>query len=375
MTNHPALTFFLVAGEESGDIHGARLIHSLKKQNPNCRFIGHGGNHMKSEGMEIIEHVESLSMMGFSEVIKHLPYMLRVMGETIKTIEQIKPDRIILIDYPGFNLRLAKRLKIFPFPITYFILPQVWAWKERRVEILRNYVNQSLCIFPFEQKWFEDRGVSVQYPGHPFSEPYTPEEKKLEFFARHGLDVSKPLLVLLPGSRQQEIDRHWNIFLDTVDIIHKKKPEIQFCAAKTSNVNIAPIPEYIQMENKLTRCAILHADVALASSGTVTLECAVNDTPVVVCYKMSTFSWMLVRRLSRVPYASMVNLIAEKRVVPEFLQSNMKPHPIAEALLKLFGQSLDQKNMLFHFEAVRRSLGLPGVYERAAEAIWKEHLI
>ena len=117
MTNHPALTFFLVAGEESGDIHGARLIHSLKKQNPNCRFIGHGGNHMKSEGMEIIEHVESLSMMGFSEVIKHLPYMLRVMGETIKTIEQLKPDRIILIDYPGFNLRLAKRLKIFPFPI------------------------------------------------------------------------------------------------------------------------------------------------------------------------------------------------------------------------------------------------------------------
>ncbi len=181
--------------------------------------------------------------------------------------------------------------------------------------------------------------------------------------------------MLLPGSRQQEIDRHWNIFLDTVDIIHKKKPEIQFCAAKTSNVNIAPIPEYIQMENKLTRCAILHADVALASSGTVTLECAVNDTPVVVCYKMSTFSWMLVRRLSRVPYASMVNLIAEKRVVPEFLQSNMKPYPIAEALLKLFGQSLDQKNMLFHFEAVRRSLGLPGVYERAAEAIWKEHLI
>ena len=124
MTNHPVLTFFLVAGEESGDIHGARLIRSLKKQTPGCRFIGHGGNHMKSEGMEIMEHVESLSVMGFSEVIKHLPYMLRVMRETIKTIEKLKPDRVILIDYPGFNLRLAKKIQNLNIPITYFILPQ-----------------------------------------------------------------------------------------------------------------------------------------------------------------------------------------------------------------------------------------------------------
>ena len=142
MTNPPELIFFLVAGETSGDIHGARLISSLKKQNPNIRFVGHGGNNMKSEGMEIIESVDSLSMMGFLEVIKHLPYMLRVMGETVKTIKQLKPDRVILIDYPGFNLRLAKRLKGLPPPITYFILPQVWAWKEKRVEILKKYINQ-----------------------------------------------------------------------------------------------------------------------------------------------------------------------------------------------------------------------------------------
>ena len=375
MTNSPVLIFFLVAGEESGDIHGARLIRSLKKQNPNCIFVGHGGNHMKSEGMEIMEHIESLSMMGFSEVIKHLPYMVRVMGETIKTIEKLRPDRVILIDYPGFNLRLAKRLNRLSFPITYFILPQVWAWKEKRVKILKNYVNQSLCVFPFEQKWFEDRGVFAQYPGHPFSEPYMPEENKLEFFKRHDLVISKPLLVLLPGSRQQEVDRHWDIFLKTVDIIRKEKPEVQVCVAKTSNVEIESIPKYIRVENKLTKCAILYADVALASSGTTTLECAVHDTPVVVCYRMSALSWILVKRLSKVPYASMVNLIAEKRVVPEFLQSKMKPSPIAAALLKLFGQSRDQKNMLFYFEEVRRSLGLPGVYKRAADSILKEHLL
>ena len=170
------------------------------------------------------------------------------------------------------------------------------------------------------------------------------------------------------------MDRHWDIFLKTVDIIQKKKPEVQVCVAKISNVDIEPMPEYVRVENKLTKCAILHADVALASSGTATLECAVHDTPVVVCYKMSTFSWILVKRLSKVPYASMVNLISEKKVVPEFLQSKMKPISIAEALLRLVGQSRNKKNMLFHFEEVRRSLGLPGVYKRAAEAIWKEHL-
>ncbi|MDP6684735.1 MAG: lipid-A-disaccharide synthase [Candidatus Marinimicrobia bacterium] len=375
MINHPVLTFFLVAGEESGDVHGSKLIRSLKKLHPNIAFIGHGGNRMKVEGMKIMEHVDSLSMMGFSEVIKHLPYMIKVMGETVKTIEQLKPDRIILIDYPGFNLRLVKRLKMIPVPITYFILPQVWAWKEKRVKILKNYVDQSLCIFPFEQKWFEDRGVSVHYPGHPFSEPYTPEENKSEFFDRHGLDVSKPLLVLLPGSRQQEVDKHWNVFLETVEIIKKENPDVQFCVANSPNVILNPVPDFIQIENKLTKCAILHADVALSSSGTATLECAVHDTPVVVCYKLSWFSWQLIKRLTKVPYASMVNLIANQKVVPEFLQSEMKPNILAESLLKLIGQSPERKNILLQFETVRRSLGLPGVYERTAEAIWKKHSV
>ena len=195
----------------------------------------------------------------------------------------------------------------------------------------------------------------------------------MEFFKRHNLDISKPLLVLLPGSRQQEIDRHWNVFLNTVEKVLKKKPEIQVCVGKAPNVNIGPIPKHVRVENNLTKCAILYADVALASSGTTTLECAVHDTPVVVCYKMSTLSWILIKHLSKVPYASMVNLISEKRVVPEFLQSKMRPKSISEALLGLFYQSSDQKKMLFHFEGVRRSLGLPGVYKRAAQAIWKEH--
>ena len=373
MVDSHALTFFMVAGEVSGDLHGARLMQELKNKHPSSRFIGHGGNKMKKEGLQVLQHVDSLSMMGFSEVIKHLPFMIKVMGETIKTIEKLRPDRIVLIDYPGFNLRLAKRLKMNTVPITYFILPQVWAWKEKRAEILKKHVNQSLCIFPFEQKWFEDRGVSVHYPGHPFSEHYSPEETKEEFFQRHSLNLSNPLLVLLPGSRQQEVDRHWSVFLKSVEIVKSENPTIQFCVANSPNVFLNPIPEFIRIEKKLTKCAILHSDAALSSSGTATLECAVYDTPVVVCYKLSWLSWKLVKRLTRVPFASMVNLIAGQKVVPEFLQSSMKPKPVANAVLNLFDHSGERKNMLLQFEAVRRSLGLPGVYERAAEAILNKH--
>lgn len=372
MKNKPALTFFVVAGEESGDIHGAKLIQSLKTIYPNSSFVGHGGDRMKNEGMDIIEHINSLAMMGFTEVVKHLPYMLNVMGKTIQAIEQLKPDRIILIDYPGFNLRLAKRLRFFPVPITYFILPQVWAWKEKRIQILKKYVNQCLCIFPFEQKWFEDRGIVSQYPGHPFSEPFIPEENRTQFFSRHGLDETLPLVVLLPGSRQQEVDRHWNIFLATVDQIKKHIPESQFCVAKTTHVNLNPLPNYIKVESHKTQYAILYADCALASSGTATLECAVRDTPVIVCYKMSLFSWMILKRFVHVPFASMVNLIANKKIVPEFLQTAMNPKSLSEAILPLIKPTPERKKMLQSFETVRRSLGLPGVYDRSAKAIIKE---
>ena len=373
MADSRALTFFVVAGEESGDLHGSRLMRSLKKIHPSSRFIGHGGNRMKGEGLQILRHVDSLSMMGFSEVLKHLPFMIKVMGETVKAIEKLRPDRVILIDYPGFNLRLAKRLKMSYIPITYFILPQVWAWKEKRVEILKKYVNQSLCIFPFEQKWFEDRGVSVHYPGHPFSEQYFPEETKEAFFLRHNFEKSDPLLVLLPGSRQQEVDRHWSVFLKSVEFIKAENPNIQFCVAKSPAVTLNPIPSFIRTENKLTKCSILYADAALSSSGTATLECAVHDTPVVVCYRMSWFSWQIIKHLTNVPFASMVNLIAGKKIVPEFLQTAMKPKLIAGSVLNLFNRSGERKNMLLQFEAVRRSLGLPGVYDRAAEAVLNKH--
>ena len=186
--NKKNLSFFVIAGEESGDIHGSKLIAAMKKRYPNCQFVGHGGNKMAAQEVQILEHIDNLSMVGFSEVIKHLPYMKRVMTLTIKKITEINPARIILIDYPGFNLRLIKKISSFGIPITYFILPQVWAWKENRVRIIREFVDQSLSIFPFEPDWFKERGVSVRYVGHPFSESSPPKISRRSFFLKHNLD-------------------------------------------------------------------------------------------------------------------------------------------------------------------------------------------
>ncbi len=365
--NNQNLRFFLVAGEESGDIHGARLISALKEKSPNASFIGHGGNKMKTAGMEILEHVDDLAMMGFTEVLKHLPYMINVMGKTLKKTQEIKPHRLILIDYPGFNLRLAKNIHPLGLPITYFIMPQVWAWKEKRVNTIRKCVDQALCIFPFEQEWFEQRGVNAHFIGHPFTEFHNPSINKEAFFQKHSLDNNNSLLVLFPGSRQQEIDRHLPIFVKTIALLNDEN--LQIIIGKAPNVSLSSIPAHWKIENDDTSLCLEYGTAVLTSSGTATLQSAVQDIPAVVSYKLSAGSWLLAKNLSHVPFAAMTNLIVGKEIVPEFLQNEMTPENLANAVRPLLNNSSERKNMLFGYEEVRRSLGLPGAYERAADAI------
>ena len=176
MAKKKHLKIFIVAGEESGDLHGSKLVHAMKKHVANIQFTGHGGNRMANENVQIIEHIDDLAIIGFVEVIKHLPYMFKVMGSTVNWLRENNPDRLILIDYPGFNLRLAREAFQLGIPVTYFILPQVWAWKEGRVSILRDSVDQCLSIIPFEQEWFENKDVKTNFIGHPFIELEPPKQ-------------------------------------------------------------------------------------------------------------------------------------------------------------------------------------------------------
>ena len=367
--NSDSLKFFLVAGEPSGDLHGGKLIRAMQNIHPNSTFMGHGGNAMKDAGMQILEHTDDLAIMGFVEVIKHLPRMMKIMGKTIDTITRTKPDRVILIDYPGFNLRLGKNIQHLGIPITYFILPQVWAWKEKRVETMKAVLDQALSIFPFEQDWFETRGLPTNYVGHPFAEQEHVDETSKDFYQRHDLTIEHPVLVLLPGSRQQEVDRHWPIFLKTVERLKQDNPNLQIMVGKAVNVSFTPIPNTFKIEDN-ARKAMVAGTAALVSSGTATLECAVEDTPMIVCYKLSVVSWWMANTMASVKYASMVNLIADEIIVPEFLQQDMTASNLVAAVLPLLDHKNNlRKKMLTGFEKVRRTLGMPGVYDRAAESI------
>ena len=361
--------YFIVAGEPSGDLHGSKLIKSIKTLDSKASFMGHGGNLMKNEGMKILEHIDNLSIMGFFEVLKHLPRMYVIMKRTTKIIKKSKPDKIILIDYPGFNLRLAKKISHLKIPIIYFILPQAWAWKKNRTKILKNIIDKKISIFPFEKNWYKNNGVEVNYLGHPLAEVTHVNESTKSFFDRHSLEIKKPIIGLFPGSRQQEIDRHLPIYIKTVELLRKEKPEIQVILGKSPNIKLPQLPDYYRIENNAKKAMII-SNVAIVCSGTASLECAVEETPMVVCYKLSFFSWQLAKILVKVDFSSIVNIMENKQVVPECIQYNMTPSNIKSELLPLLDKNSDKrKKMISDFAFLKESLGAPGVYNRIAEFI------
>ena len=365
------LKFFFIAGEPSGDLHGAKLIKAIKSLQPLSSFMGHGGYLMEKEGMKIIEHCNNLSVMGFKEVIVHLPRIWAIMNNTIALVKRVKPDRIILIDYPGFNLRFAKNISKFGIPISYFILPQAWAWKSKRVEIIKKYFDQSFSIFPFEQKWYRSKGVDTKYYGHPFIEIDHLDENRAQFFKRHKLNQKEKLLALLPGSRQQEINNHWGIYIETVALLKRTYPNLQVIIAKSDNVTFPKADKSFKIEKNAKR-AIIASDIAIVASGTATLECAIEGTPLVVCYKVSTLTWLLAKLLVKVEHSSIVNLIAGKKIVPEFLQSEMKPNIIKNKLIELIDEKSKLRNqMMEDFLTIKDKLGTPGVYAKIANEILK----
>ena len=359
-----------MAGEESGDIHASKLVHHIKKYNPNIEFYGHGGDRMEKEGVQILEHIKKLAMVGFLEVIKHLPYMMKVMGKSINWIKENNPERIILVDYPGFNLRLAREAKRLAIPVTYFILPQVWAWKEKRVSILRDNVDQCLSIIPFEQEWFEKRNVKTSFVGHPFIELQYPNSSS-DFYLKHNLDPKDKILAIFPGSRQQEIKQHLSIIIKALEKIILELPGLKVILGKAPSVKIDDIPDYIKIESENPQLALQNANAAMIASGTASLESAVLDIPMVVFYRFNSLTWFMAKRMANVKYACIVNLIVNKMLVPEFIQNEMTADNLAKAITPLLNNTSTRKNMLLGYDQIRRTLGIPGVYDRAAEAIMK----
>lgn len=363
--------FFIIAGESSGDFHGAKLINRIKALEPNSTFMGHGGNLMKSEGILILEHINNLSIMGFTEVIMHLPRIRIIFKKTIQAIKRSKPDRVILIDYPGFNLRIAKNIFHLDIPVSYFIMPQVWAWKKNRIKLIEKYIDQPISIFKFETDWFLKNKINVDFFGHPLLDQKHLDETSKSFFTRHNLTIEYPILLLLPGSRQQEINNHWPIILSLIKILKRRNSNLQFILGKTDTVNILDVPDYVKVEENAKKAMVI-STAAITASGTATLECAIESLPTIVCYKMSSISWLIAKTLTELKYSSIVNIIANKEIFPEFLQDKMNPDIMLKKLEPLLREnSIERKAMIEDLQQIKRSLGKPGVYDRIAKSIVK----
>ena len=365
-------TFFISVGEPSGDIHAAKLVLSLKKISPNIKFIGNGGDKMIEAGVDVKNHIDTMSIMGFVEVLKNYNRLSKILNNTVSEIKISRPDKILLVDYPGFNLRLVKKIKNLDIPITYFILPQTWAWKENRILFMKKTISDFISIFPFETNWYNSKGLKTYYPGHPFlDDEYKRDENNL-FLEEHNLKNDDSLLVLLPGSRQQEINNHWPIFLETVFLLKDKLPSLRFCLVKSNNVIIKNIPDFIIIESSATN-VLKHGTAAISSSGTVNLECALAEIPTIVCYKTSYINWMIFKIFGKVDFISIVNLISEEKIIPELIQSDMTSKKILPPLLEyLSPSSKKRKETIEKYKKIRKKLGSPGVFDRAAKHIISE---
>lgn len=357
----------VVAGEASGDLHAADVIRELKRMNGTVESFGIGGDLLERQGTRLLRHAREMGIVGLFNVLRHLGMFLRIFRELTSTIERERPDVVLLVDYPGFNLRVAKKCKALGLRVVYYISPQIWAWRRGRVKQIARVVDHMIVILPFEEDFYRRHGVPVTYVGHPLVEqlavPRRPQPKP---------GVLR--LALLPGSRRMEVGSLLPPMIDAVEILRRdfkveafvmQAPTIgyaeleQVIRAKGSDVSIVP---HDRGE------AVSAADVALSSSGTATLECAVLGTPVVVMYKLSAATFFVARKLVRLPDISLVNIIAGRRIVPELLQHEVTGARIA-AEVKAIIDAQRYSQIREDLREVKEKLGGAGAGARAAEAI------
>ena len=364
-------TFFILVGEPSADNHAAVLMKSILKLQPNASFIGIGGKKMIEAGLKVFEDMDKLAVMGFIEVIKHIPFFQDLTKRALNQIKTANPKQIILVDYPGFNLHLAKKIKkYFDIPITYYISPQLWAWKEKRIEIIRKYVNQMLVIFPFEESWYKKRGIPARFVGHPIFDEWVPTSKSY-LCKELNVNIDYPIITLYPGSRKQELNHHLNLFIEIARMLKNNNSEAQFILGLAENLDLTNfiIPPWIQINNMHPKKALECADLALVASGSATIEAAVFETPMIIIYKMNILSWWLSKWFVKTTFAGMVNIIAGKEIIPEFLQNKATVKSIIDEAITILNNTKRQKKMKNELINVKQALKGKGTSKSAAEYI------
>lgn len=366
------MRYYIIAGESSGDMHGSGLMKALKDADPEAEFRIRGGDLMQAEGGTLVQHISETSYMGFWEVIRNIGRVITSMRLCRKDLLEYMPDALILIDYPGFNLRMARFGHGLGIRVFYYISPKIWAWNQSRIKIIKKYVDHMLTIFPFEAGFYERFGYRVDYVGNPLVDAIDSRQFKEESFdafnSRNRLS-GKPLIAILPGSRIQEINKSLPLMLSVTD----NYPGYQFVIAGAPSVSPEVYLKYTGNNVPLlygqTYPILSHSEAAMVVSGTATLEAALLGTPIVVCYRGSYLSYLIARRLVKVEYISLVNLIMERKVVTELIQNEFNSVNLRLELDKLLAGGSTRKKMADDMKYLKEMLGGPGASVKAAEKV------
>jgi lipid-A-disaccharide synthase len=362
-------------GEPSGDLYAGALAVEIRRREPDAAIFGLGGQRLMAGGGELLADYRGLSVTGLVEALRVLPRSMAVLNRLIDTARSERPQAVVLVDFPDFNFRLGAAIKRLGIPIIYYIGPQLWAWRSGRMEVMKRLADRVLVIFPFEEALYKDAGVPVQFVGHPLVDLARAQESKAAFLDELGLDSSRPIVALLPGSRPNEVERLLVVLRDAVQEIHNRLPSAQFVIARApaldnrlfstvSWAEVRPVEVLARTDDVLAV-----ADVAITASGTATVQTALHGKPMVVVYRLSPLSYRLGRRFVRVEDVAMVNIIAGRRIVPELIQDDCTPERVANETLSLLTNPEKAEAARCALQEVRERLGRPGASARAAEAV------
>ena len=362
----------IVAGEASGDLHGSGLVRELITLQPDLEIFGVGGDKMQQQGVSLRYHIREMSVLGFVDVLKRFRFFKRVYHDLVALMDENKPGLLILIDYPGLNLKLARAAKNRNIQVLYYIAPQVWAWGSNRIQKMVRLVDKMAVIIPFEEKLFRNAGIDAKFVGHPLLEVVASRHSKQEFFRLNGLALDKKVIGLLPGSRVQEIKRLLPEMIITAKRFVKKHPEFEVVIGRTSSVPEELYRDLICKNNNIlllensTYDVMKHSDLLIVASGTATLESALFGTPLMIVYKVDPISYFIGRQLIKIDSIGLVNVIAERKIVPEFIQHKFRSNYMLPQMEAMLFNDEERSRVIHDLNQIKQKLGEPGASQRSA---------
>ena len=366
----------ICAGEASGDLHGASVASDLKNLAPQIELLGMGGSHMRSAGVDIVYDIADIGVMGFVEILRNLPRFFRLREYLSRVMDERRPDVILLIDYGGFNMALASVAKKKNIPVVYYICPKAWVWGKWRAKAIAGWVNKVAAIFPFEAEIYRQAGASVEFVGHPLLDIVHASMNRKEAYRHFGADPQRPLLLLLPGSRYQEVESLLELMLSSARKVQEQIPDCQFFLPIAPTIPLERIESVVKASGVpvvFTRNSTYNlmqiADCAIAASGTVTLEAALMELPSVIVYRVKTATYWLIRLVANVSHVGLPNIVSGRRILPELIQDEATSANVSQAALRLLQDPAVRQQARSDIKQVRINLGQPGAVMRVAKIV------